>query len=488
MRRKQRRSPHEAFVVVRETTPRLSVVFLSERAKAHGVMPGMTLAEARAVCPDLKHAVHEPLCDIRSLENLGRWMNRFSPHVATESGDALLLDVTGSERLFGGFETIARVVLDGVTKLGFTCRVAIAPTPGAAWAIASFGTASPVVIDEGELVGALSPLPVSALRISDDLAGAFRSLGVDTVKQLTALPRNDLPARFGKEILIRLDQAFGQVFEPLIAVRSRNRITAALEFEHPLESLEIAWEAFRQLIADVRQELMTRGRGVKRLMGEFVPEHSAPIRKEIHCAEPSVDASALLNMLRCAGESITSSAGFIRLSLTVLASETLTTEQLNLLDRRRQAERQEFSHLVERLRLRLGTGAVARPHLNRSYLPEKAFGLAGVLPGAFGSTSAAVSEIPLKSRPLHLFAEPTEVRCILSPSSQAEGLPASFVYQEKRFDMVWIRGPERIAGVWWEGRNKTRDYFDGEDASGRRFWLFRVVETRKWYLHGIFDC
>jgi hypothetical protein len=49
-------------------------------------------------------------------------------------------------------------------------------------------------------------------------------------------------------------------------------------------------------------------------------------------------------------------------------------------------------------------------------------------------------------------------------------------------------GPERICGPWWLGRHKTRDYFDAAvERSGERFWLFRVPETGKWYLHGEFE-
>jgi protein ImuB len=48
-------------------------------------------------------------------------------------------------------------------------------------------------------------------------------------------------------------------------------------------------------------------------------------------------------------------------------------------------------------------------------------------------------------------------------------------------------GPERIAGRWWDGNDKTRDYFDIADPTGNRFWLFRVSQTGKWYLHGTFE-
>jgi protein ImuB len=79
---------------------------------------------------------------------------------------------------------------------------------------------------------------------------------------------------------------------------------------------------------------------------------------------------------------------------------------------------------------------------------------------------------------------PREVRCMVSPL----GAPISFSDAGDVFDLSLVRGPERITGLWWEGRDKTRDYFDVEDSTGRRFWIFRVLENRRWFLHGIFDC
>ncbi len=49
-------------------------------------------------------------------------------------------------------------------------------------------------------------------------------------------------------------------------------------------------------------------------------------------------------------------------------------------------------------------------------------------------------------------------------------------------------GPERIAGAWWRGHHKTRDYYDVEDEdTGQRFWIFRVAESGKWFVQGEFE-
>lgn len=76
---------------------------------------------------------------------------------------------------------------------------------------------------------------------------------------------------------------------------------------------------------------------------------------------------------------------------------------------------------------------------------------------------------------------------MVTPCEDAEGLPAAFTHQGMVRPVAHVVGPERIAGRWWTGHDKTRDYFDVADPTGRRFWLFRVQQTGRWYLHGIFE-
>jgi len=80
-----------------------------------------------------------------------------------------------------------------------------------------------------------------------------------------------------------------------------------------------------------------------------------------------------------------------------------------------------------------------------------------------------------------------EIRVMVSPSDDAEGQPAAFTHEGQVRTIVHCVGPERIAGRWWDGHDKTRDYFDVEDTTARRHWLFRVRETSRWYLHGGFE-
>jgi len=75
----------------------------------------------------------------------------------------------------------------------------------------------------------------------------------------------------------------------------------------------------------------------------------------------------------------------------------------------------------------------------------------------------------------------------LMPSESRDGQPVSFTHNNQVHRLIHVRGPERIAGQRWNGSGKTRDYFDVADTDGSRFWVFRVMETNRWYLHGVFE-
>jgi len=156
-----------------------------------------------------------------ALEALGRWMMRFSPVVALDVGktsvpcEALFLDLTGCERFFGGLENILQCVSNALAHFGISAHVAIAPTPGAAWALADSGKHLTIVPRE-RLESALAPLPVCPLRIEREISTALNHLGLCTIGQVMHLPREVLPARFGQVLLRRIDEAVGRIPEPLI--------------------------------------------------------------------------------------------------------------------------------------------------------------------------------------------------------------------------------------------------------------------------------
>jgi protein ImuB len=393
---------------------------------------------------------------------------RFSSVAAVEPPDAVALEVGGSHRLFRGFPRLLRLAAAEATEH----HIAIAPTLGAAWALAEFDPGR-IVESPDQLPRALEPLPVRALRIADDLIGSLQAVGIDRIGQLMQLPRQMLPARFGPMLLKRLDQALGRLAEPLAPLSPLEPVVAAIELDFPPDSPGQMEEIFRRLLDSVLEQLRRRGCGARTLVLDYVPA----VQRTIRLCRASRDEAILLNLLRCAAETTPNPA--VRLTgmrLSVPDVEAMEDEQLPLIGGEEQTARVQVDHLIEQLRLRLGEEQVLFPRLVESHLPETSFRLAAPLDrGKFGGAA------PLsKSRPLHLLPRPVEIGCITWKE------PCSLTVGGEVFRLAHCRGPERIAGTWWEGRNRTRDYFDVAEPAGRRFWIFRVLETRRWYLHGIF--
>lgn len=476
----------QALILVKTIASRQVVIDACDEARSHGIRPGMTLAEARALCAAVQHAEHQPAADAKALEGLARWMMRFSPLVAIEPPDAILLDVTGSQRLFGSFDRLIQLAGRAIARLGFHQSIAIAPTVGAAWAIASFGQPNRAVAADESLPDLLAPLPIAALRLEEELIETLVHLGIETIGQLMHLPRQTLPARFGASILLRLDQVLGRVDEPLAGIAHREPIVANLQFEAAIDSLETTEQALRILLGQVIRQLQRYCSGVRKLVVDFIPPRSPAIQKIIHLSKATCDRATLFNLLRCALESAKSNEGWIGLRLSAPVYQRIAPWQIGLLDGEEEAMADAYQHLLERLRARMGEGTVLSPQLAESHLPERSCAYVDAMDAASSSPAApaVLTKHQTQSRPLHLLPVPRELRCMVSPG----GAPIWFSDAGQEFDLAQARGPERITGIWWEGRDKTRDYFDVEDSTGRRFWIFRVLENRRWFLHGLFDC
>ncbi len=523
-----RRNP---VAIVGSTGQRRHIVEGSEAARAQGVRPGMTLAEARALCPGLACLEHDLAGDRRGLEALGRWMTCFTPVVAIGWSDepVLLLDLTGSERFFGNIAQLTERVTHAIRRFDIPARIAVAPTAGAAWALASAGKTSGLIVDAGGLRDALAPLPIVSLRLQPDIVGALHHLGLRTIEQLLALPREELPARFGPTLLARLDQAFGAKPEPLVPLSYEMPVAARIELDGPVTSLEAIWAIFQMLLRQVVEDLTRRGHGAGQLnlICKFDSASARPdVIQVIHLSRPSRDFAALFNLIRCATEQLNGGReGFVSFQIKVVVHERITDEQASFAEDHAYQNEVEFDRLIERLRVRLGHSAVIRPALVESYLPERAWTKERGHPEyplgrpqrtgrhrgdildvpflPFISSSPAAVELLVKHpRPLHLLTTPAEVLVVSEPSDTRVGSPRQFTWNGRVHRLTVIVGPERIAGEWWRGHHRTRDYYEVEDASGLRFWLFRVIRRAttptqdeskrrqahvRWFLHGLFE-
>ena len=115
------------------------IVAVDEAAERLGLAPGLALAQARAMHPAIEAVEEDTEADSELLESIADWCLRYTPLVACDAPDGLLLDITGCAHLYGGERALIADLGRRLDRAGFAYRLAVAGTIGAAWATAHYG-------------------------------------------------------------------------------------------------------------------------------------------------------------------------------------------------------------------------------------------------------------------------------------------------------------------------------------------------------------
>ncbi|HYN46567.1 MAG TPA: DNA polymerase Y family protein, partial [Allosphingosinicella sp.] len=229
-----------ALVVVHREGNREAIATACPAARALGLEAGMPLTQARVLVAGLEVRAADHEGDAAWLDRLGRFAaRRWTPRAAISGPDGLWLDLTGVTHLFGGEKRMCARILGFCARLGFSARIAVAGTAGAAHALARFGGARPLILcPSGGEAEALAQMPLAALRLDEKTLGAARRLGLERIGELLAMPRAPLQRRFGAALLTRLDQALGRAGEPFDPIVPEEPPSVTLRFQEPIATAE----------------------------------------------------------------------------------------------------------------------------------------------------------------------------------------------------------------------------------------------------------
>lgn len=451
-------------------------------AQALSVRVGMTVALAQATTPGLTVVDANAQADAAALEKLAIWALRYSPLVAPDLPDGLVLDITGASHLFGGEAPLLADLGVRLARAGIAARMAIADTWAAAWGLARFapGTIAP----EGHGLEALAHLPVAALRLDLDLISTLRGLGFDTVGELASAPRSSLALRFGSALTGRLDRMAGRThesFEPALAPSISH---ARLSFAEPLGHLGGLEVALKHLAANLCTRLEREGLGARRIDLRFhrVDGHVGALR--VGASRPTRDSVHIVRLFGAKLETIDPGFGIEAAVLAATQTESLEPRQVAAPFTGEQSGAEAgLAALVDRIAARIGESHIYRAAPAESDVPERGISLISPLAKATGRNWETAP------RPQRLLdpPEPVEVTALLPDHP-----PALYVWQGRRMRVTAADGPECVAGEWWLSDAEifsSRDYFRVEDESGARAWLFRANAAgaaARWFIQGVF--
>lgn len=494
------------FATVAEARGRMVVAAVNECARQAGVVGEMPLAAAQAVVPDLVVHPADPAADAHTLESLARWAVRFTPRVAIAGPDALFLDIGGCAHLFGGEHTLAYSLREGLDRLGLTSRMALAGTPGAAWALARYGkedpSVAPVAARPEELREALANLPVAALRLEPGVAEALSSFGLDKIHALFDVESVGLGKRFGFGLPRRLDQALGLLDEPLAPLRLTLPREVRRAFAEPIARAEDVRAATALLLGELCRLLRRTGEGARRVRLVCCRVDGEPQSLVVGTSRPLRRTEALTALFAEKLGQVEPGFGIEEMALSAEVAEPVEEAQADWTDGaieggrvgtggaspyRRDSERGKLSGLLDRLGNRFGFDRIARPTPRNSWLPEGAVERGPLLASAASASAASASARwpEGRRRPVRLLSSPERVE--VSPEPGPAEPPPSFRRRGRRHGVRAAEGPERIECEWWRHVAPPRDYYLAEDEDGRCWWLFREAgDTPRWFLHGVF--
>ncbi len=508
------------FATIADAAGQRLVAAVNRAAAAAGLAPGMPLADALSFVPALSTALAEPDKDAAALHRLAEWCGRYSPWTAPDSRDGVTIEITGCAHLWGGEEALAGDLIARLGRQGITARLAIADTLGAACALARHAaTGERILIAPPQATrAALAPLPVAALRLDPMTVQGLRRVGLKRIGDLYAMPRAALARRFGEIVARRLDQALGDLAEPLSPLSETPARRVRLSFAEPIAAPADLALAAERLARDLVTRLAREGMGARRLVLACHRVDGCVERIALGTARPTRDPGHLAALFKERLDTVDPGLGVEDMILAAFAVEPLGPEQTGFAGVAASEAAGNVAALIDRLGNRLGLAAITRIETRQSHIPERAAVRVPVnaetdgrdKPGhddqnlRLGRSGPGTPTVPTTRRfdqdmrinpprPVRLFDPPEPVVATwLLPDDP----PFHFTWRRRSHRVRRADGPERIAPEWWRpgsalAATAIRDYYRVEDEEGRRFWLFRAGlpggdRPPRWYVHGVF--
>ncbi|TCC95014.1 Y-family DNA polymerase [Pedobacter hiemivivus] len=472
------------FVFAAPDHGRMMITAVSPLAAEFGVEPGMRAADAKAICPGLEVLDDKPSRPRNLLRGLGEWCVRYSPIVAIDEFDmdGLLLDISGCAHLWGGEREYLKEIVSRLKSKGYTVRVAIADTPGAAWAVSHFGKITPLIPAGGHREALLSLAP-EALRLDAVILAKLRKLGFYQIKSFIGMPRSVLRRRFGEEFLLRLAQALGTEEEILVPLQVPVPFQERLSCLEPIKTRTGIEIAITKMLESLCKRMQTEGKGLRTGVLTGYRIDGKVVQVAIGTSGATHNVSHLFKLFQLKIDQIKPALGIELFVIDAPKVDDVEVPQEEMWTAKPGLDDQSVIRFLDRVAGKVGAEMIHRYLPATRYWPERAVLRAGSI------TEKPASDWRVeKPRPTELLKRPAPIEVMaLIPDHP----PKFFIYKGHRHQVIKADGPERIEREWWLDTGEHRDYYQVEDDQGRRYWLFRSGhyggdQKFQWFIHGFF--
>lgn len=470
------------FVFAIKDHGRMLITATNRAAEVHGVKAGMVAADAKAIITGLQVIDEQPDRAAKLLHALGEWCIRYTPIIAIDLPDGLILDVSGCTHLWGGEREYLKTIVLKLRSKGYDARAAMADSIGAAWAIARFGRLSPIIESYGQ-VTALLPLPPVALRLEPVITERLQKLGLRTIGSFIRMPRSVLRRRFGEHLLLRLNQALGNEDEPMQLLQPVEPYQERLPCMEPINTATGIEIAIRRLLEGMCKRLQQDGKGLRTGVLRCYRVDGKVEQVQIGTNRASHHVEHLFKLFELKIATIEPALGIELFVLDAPKVDDADPVQERLWGEVGGLDDTGVAELLDRIAGKINTNVIHRYLPDEHYWPERSIKKAATILEK-PATAWRIS----RPRPTQLLARPEPVKVT---SLLPDYPPMLFIYQDKVHPIKKADGPERIEREWWLENGERRDYYHVEDMDGKRYWIFRLGayvagETNQWFIHGFF--
>lgn len=485
-------SSTEAAAVFEEQQGIRRILLANTKARTAGIGPGLSVNAALALAPALVLEERNPAREAQALKNLAEWSEKFTAFTAIEAPSLLLLEIAGSQKLFGGIKPLRERIVSGILSQGFHVNVAIAPTPLAATWLARAGQMA-CIRDIRNLVGKLGPLPVHCLCWPEAICLALKGMGVTSVGEALRLPRQGFAKRFGATRLLELDRALGRLPDPRTSYRAPERFVADFDLHEEESDRALLANVCKELLMKLERFLLRRQMAMQQIEFVFFHLQEPATRLSLGCVRADRAVQHWFDLLEIKFDRLALAAPVIAIQLCGGEGQRYTaeTEVLRFDQQEKPQRNTSVAHLAERLSARIGDEAVHGIMTVAEHRPQYAWQRrnafdevphCATVPGHENSDRAPGwlagiqrTHSLVLQRPLWMLQSPERL-------VTEQGVPC---YQGR---LKLLGSPERLETGWWDDDGIARDYFVASNPRGIHLWIYRdrVNGSDAWYLHGMF--
>jgi protein ImuB len=527
--RKTQHNPEEPIIIVAKKAQSEIITSISAVAQYKGLFVGQSLRDASAICTRLFVQTQNSYAEIQFLNGICRWSSKFSPWVASEGNSGLIMDITGCSHLFGGENEMIAQILLAYDKLNLTAKIGCADTVGAAWALSRYSEKTLqnyrngdaieqearatrsrsakrsfkdisnnlkisksnkyFVAPPGKIRQSISNFPVAALRLEIQTQNTLAQLGLRQIGDIINQPRASLNRRFGLSLLKRVDQALGNLPEPISPLQPELNFGVRISFPDPIGLKPDIIAGLDRILDRLCSNLKKKTLGAQKILLQAFRTDNTIGSIEVGLAQSSNSFKHIRDLIIIKLDDLDVQFGIDILRLEATRTEVLTKYKhvghvlVGERNKSRTEKNKNPENLISKLGARIGLENIIRLHPAKSNIPEKTY----TMLSAAWSEPAKNWQKPKSYLPVQLWT-PEIINAPDKPNPLSE-----FKWRGKIWYITESYGPERISPEWWldepKWRSGVRDYWFVQCATGDRLWIYYAhgaLMSSGWFCQGKF--